>query len=160
MDDSIQGLYLRRIVLSYSLHAALPVSLAQENQDSLNGQICRGYSSCGPPETVSVVPSSFHLAVPALTECDQPTCRCDCICFFSSVPPLARFLLDGILPEPTPPITPASGFSIASNPCPPLSPSSTAGATVARSPCGIPVRRLQTEQTHCPNPAEVTFLPF
>lgn len=50
MDDSIQGLYLR-IVLSYSLHAALPVSLAQESQDSLHGQICRGSSSCGPHET-------------------------------------------------------------------------------------------------------------
>lgn len=32
MYDSIQGLYLGRIVLSESLHAALPVSLAQKTK--------------------------------------------------------------------------------------------------------------------------------
>lgn len=37
---------------------------------------------------------------------------------FSSAPPLAPFLLDGILPEPTLPIAPASGFCIMSHPCP------------------------------------------
>lgn len=73
-----------------------------------------------PPKLVPMVPIFFFFTWRSLPskKVISPPAGMFAFALFSSAPPLAPFLLDGILPEPTLPIAPASGFCIMSHPCP------------------------------------------